>query len=145
MTEVTANTIERCPECSAPMVEGMTCWEQLGLLLAWEHNDPELRAEHFLTVAAYNLQHPAQFSDEALVGLRTVFIDYLDHGLTIAEIRHRVGQMAAGNKRVLKDETERKPVQRPWPMTIADVCLPHRPEGAATRVRAWAASIRQQL
>jgi hypothetical protein len=39
-----------CPECGAPRVNGMTCWEMLGMLLAWEYDDPELQAEHFLTV-----------------------------------------------------------------------------------------------
>jgi hypothetical protein len=73
----------------------MTCWEQLGLLFTWEWNDPTLQAEHFLTVAAYNLQHPAQFTDEALAGLRALFIEHLDNDLPITEIRRRVGKAAA--------------------------------------------------
>jgi hypothetical protein len=134
-----------CPECGAPVVDGLTCWEQLGLLIAWEFEDPELQAEHFLTVSAYNLQHPAQFTDEALAGLRAMFVEHLDNGLTVTEIRRRVGRGFAGNTRVLKDESERRPVLRSWSMTIADVYLPCRPEGAAARVRAWAASIRAEL
>jgi hypothetical protein len=127
------------------MVNGMTCWEMLGMLLAWEYDDAELRSEHFLTVACYNLQHPAQFSDAALAGLRAAFIEHLDHGLGIAEIRRRVGKAAAGAARVLKPEAERQPVLRQWAMTIADVYLPDRPEGAAGRVRAWAAVIRREI
>lgn len=46
-----------CPECGAPTGDGLTCWEQLGSILAWEYNDPALMAEHFLTVASYNLQN----------------------------------------------------------------------------------------
>ncbi len=134
-----------CPECGAPVVDGLTCWEQLGLLIAWEFQDPELQAEHFLTVSAYNLQHPAQFTDEALAGLRAMFVEHLDNGLTVPEIRRRVGRGFAGNTRVLKDESERRPVLRSWSMTIADVYLPGRPDGAAARVRAWAASIRAEL
>lgn len=134
-----------CPECGAPLVEGFTCWEQFGQLLAWEARDPDLLAEHFLTVASYNLQHPAQFTDEALTGLRAVFIDYLDKGTSIKEIRRRVGQVADGPTRVRKREAERQPVLRRWPMTIADVYLPEQPEGAAARVRAWASSIRLEL
>ena len=57
---------DACPECGAPGVEGFTYWEQLGLLIAWEHGDDELRREHFLTVTSYNLEHPAQFTDEAI-------------------------------------------------------------------------------
>jgi hypothetical protein len=46
-----------CPECGAPGVSGTICWEML-----------ELLAEHFLTVASYNLQHPTQFTEAALSG-----------------------------------------------------------------------------
>ena len=135
----------RCPECGAPMVDGLTCWEQLGMLLSWEFQDPELSAEHFLTVASYNLQHPAQFTDEALAGLRVAFIDYLDQDVTTEELRRRAATTYAGSKRVLKDPVERQPVLRHWSMTIADVYLPDRPQAAAERVRAWAASIRSGI
>ena len=134
-----------CPECGAPPVDGLTCWEQLGLLIAWEHDDSALAAEHFLTVASYNLQHPAQFTDETLAGLRAVFVAHLDDGMAVAEIRRRVGQAAAGSTRVLRPEADRRPVPRAWRMTIADVYLPNQPAGAAGRVRAWAASIRDEL
>jgi hypothetical protein len=145
MNPMIANNAADCPECGAPAIAGLNCWEQLGLLIAWEYDDAELQAEHFLIVAAYNLQHPAQFTSEVLAGLQAVFIERLDHGLTIAEIRRRVGQMAAGSRRVLRDEAERHPTLRSWSMTIADVYLPDQPQGAAGRVRAWAASIRREL
>jgi hypothetical protein len=80
-------------------VSGLTCWDMLGLLLAWEYDDPDLRAEHFLTVASYNLQHPAQFTEAALAGLRAAFIEHLNHGPAMAEIRRRVGKAAAGATR----------------------------------------------
>jgi len=51
----------------------------------------------------------------------------------------------AGGAKVLLPEAERKPALRRWPMTIADVYLPDQPQGAAARVRAWAASIRAEL
>jgi hypothetical protein len=139
------NDSVRCAECGAPRLDGLSCWERLGLLLAWEFDDPELRAEHFLTVASYNLQHPAQFTDEALAGLRAAFIEYLDHGLAVAEIRRRFGMAFAGNTRVLRAEAERHPALRSWRMTIADVYIPDKPDGAAARVRAWAATIRCAL
>ncbi len=102
-------------------------------------------AEHFLTVAAYNLQHPAQFTDEALVGLRTAFIDRLDNDVAVVELRRRAARVYEGKKRVLKPEAERRPVLRRWQMTIADVYIPGHPEGAAERVRQWAAAIRREL
>jgi hypothetical protein len=122
----------------------MTCWEQLGLLLAWEYQDADLQREHFLTVASYNLQHPAQFTDEVLARLRAVFIEHLDNDLAVAEIRRRVGRASEGNRWVLRDESERHPQLRAWSMTIADVYIPDKPQGAAARVRAWAVSIRNE-
>ncbi len=117
----------------------------MGAILAWEWQDPELAAVHFLTVASYNLQHPAQFTEAALAGLREQFIAHLDQGVAISEIRRRIGRTAAGATRVIKPEAERRPVLRRWPMTIADVYIPDRPDGAAERVKAWAASIRQEV
>src|SRR5690349_1158418 len=96
-----------CPECGAPIVDGMNCWEMLGALIAWEYDDPELLAEHFLTVACYNLQHPAQFTETALAGLQSVFVEHLDHGLSIDAIRRRVGEASKGATRVRKPEAER--------------------------------------
>lgn len=123
----------------------MPCWDMLGAIIAWEAQDTALLAEHFLTVASSNLQHPAQFSDDALAGLRAAFIEHLDHGLPVAAIRRRVGKSAGGLTRVLKPESERRPVLRQWSMTIADVYLPDQPHGAAERVRTWAAAIRREL
>jgi len=138
-------TRTECAECGAPPVDGMDCWAQLGALLAWEWDDPALQAEHFLTVAAYNLQHPAQFTDDALVGLRSAFVDRLDRGVAVEELRRRAAGGFEGPKRVLKPAAERRPVPRRWRMTIADVYLPDEPRGAAERVRAWAAAIRAEL
>src|SRR4051794_17414800 len=135
----------KCPECGAPRVEGMNCWEMLGAICAWEFQDAELQAEHFLTLASYNLQHPAQFTDKAVAGLRAAFIERLDRDMAIKELRRRAGKAYAGSKRVLKAEPERRPTLRAWGMTIADVYIPEQPEGAAARVRSWAATIRREL
>jgi hypothetical protein len=145
MSEHADNTTSACAECGAPKVDGMTCWEQLGGIIAWEYQDPELLAEHFLTVASYNLQHPAQFVDQAIAGLQAALIERLDNGLPIAEIRRRAGEAFAGSRRVLKPESERRPALRRWSMTIADVYIPDQPQGAAARVRAWAAAIRREI
>lgn len=134
-----------CPECGAPLVDGLDCWGQMGAVCAWEWQDPELAAVHFLTVASYNLQHPAQFMDEALAGLTAAYKEHLDGGLSVAEIRRRVGTLTAGSTRVLRPAAERRPVLHRWPMTVADVYLPDQPQGAAERVRAWAAGIRREL
>lgn len=126
-------------------MEGMGCRELLGMVISWEGRDPELLKEHFLTVATWNLQHPAQFTDEALAGLRAAFVDHLDRGATVREIRARVGRASAGSTRVLRPEAERRPVPRSWTRTIAGVYDFGRPEGAAARVREWAASVRREM
>ena len=112
---------------------------------AWEFQDPELMAEHFLSVASYNLQHPAQFTDEAIARLRAAFSERVDRGVAVEELRRRVARAYEGNKRVLKHESERKPTLRAWSMTIADVYIPDKPQGAAARVRMRATSIRNEL
>ena len=136
---------EHCPECGAPRSGGLGCWERLGAIIAWEADDPALQREHFLTVASYNLQHPAQYTDAAIAGLREVYVEHLDRGIPIAEIRRRVSAATEGSTRVRRDERDRRPVQRDWPMTIADVYLDGDPRGAADRVRRWAHAIRGLL
>lgn len=133
-----------CPECGAPQVEGMTCWEQLGAILAWEWQDPELLAQHFLTVASYNLQHPAQYTEEALEGLWLGYVEHIDHGVSTETLLQRARSRFDGATPVRKKEAERTPVLRQWSRTIADVYLPDKPEGAADRVKQWAASIRAE-
>jgi hypothetical protein len=104
MSEQTQAYEAPCPECGAPRVNGMSCWEMLGMLLAWDCDDPALQAEHFLTVACSNLQHPAQLSEATLAGLGAVFIEKLDYGLAVADSspcrqgrsRHDTGAQAGG-------------------------------------------------
>lgn len=136
---------DKCLECGASTQDGMNCWEQLGGILAWEAHDTELAAEHFLTVACYNLQHPAQFTDEAMDALRAGFKARMDEGVSTGQLRRQMSNQFEGSKRVLKRESEQQPVLRQWRMTIANVYLPGHPEGAAERVRQWAKMIRQEL
>lgn len=135
---------KNCPECGAAQ-DDLNCWEQLGGILAWEYQDAELAAEHFLTVACYNLQHPAQFTDEALDWLRQGFIARMDEGLANYELRKQASNLFDGKKRVLVPKAERRPVLKSWRMTIANVYLPERPAGAAARVRQWAKVIREEM
>lgn len=140
-----ADKAHQCSECGNPALNGLNCWGQLGQLIAWEWQDPELLAEHFLTVSSYNLQHPAQFTDEAICGLKEAFIDYLDKDISISEIRHRISSMTEGAVKVLRPVHERKIVFKSWSKTIGSVYIADRPQGAAARVRAWAQSIRNEL
>jgi hypothetical protein len=123
----------------------LDCWGQLSAVLAWEWQDPELFALHFMTVASYNLQHPAQFTVEALAGLKRAYLDHLDRGTPVSEIRARADAGAKGRQRVRKPQEDQRPVLRHFDRTIADVYQPDHPQGAADRVRAWASAIRRQL
>jgi hypothetical protein len=127
-----------CPECGAAQVP-LTCRERLELLLAWEADDEALRRHHFLTVASFNLQHPAAFTEEARAGLEEAFRGYLDGRLTIYDIRRRAGRAT----RVYRPASDVHPRKRVWLMTIDAVAAPDQAAGAATRVRAWAESIRR--
>ena len=100
-----------------------------------------LRDVHFLKVACFNIQHPAQFTDEAIAGLRELFIEHVDRGTGIPRLRRQAAR-ASGVTRVLRPPAERRPTLRPWGLTIADVYLPDQPQGAAGRVRAWALHVR---
>ena len=124
--------------------DGLTCQDRFHRILALENTDPELQALHFLTVAAYSIQHPAQFADDAIAGLRQSFSDYLDGRITIEDIKQR-NRVYNGPRRVLKSAFESIPVLRGWKMTTADVYLPRDPKGAAARVKQWAESVKSEL
>ncbi len=140
-----ANSQGSCPECGAALDDGLRCWGLFEWVLAWEVDDSELAAEHFFTVACYNLQHPAQFTNEALAWLRSALIDALDNGVPASELRRRAARGFNGPQRVLRPKLEREPALHRWAMTIGDVYLHSNPDGAAGRVREWAAAIRQEL
>ncbi|NJO82516.1 MAG: hypothetical protein HC828_06610 [Blastochloris sp.] len=143
--DVTSPTEDRCmttcPECGAAHNDGLTCEARFHLLLAWEAQDAALQQVHFLTVASYNLQHPAMFQPAALAGLRSAFRAYLRDGVPISAVRAAMRPSVDGATKVLRPIAERQPVLRTWPMTIADVTLPDQPAGAAERVQAWAQAI----
>jgi hypothetical protein len=98
-----------------------------------------------VTVASYNLQHPAQFEPAALEGLWEAYAEHLDHGLPVSEIRRRMSGAYEGARRVLVPAAERRPVQRSWSLTIAHVYPSSGPAGAAERVREWAAAVRAEF
>jgi hypothetical protein len=135
---------DKCPECGSPLIDGLDCWDMLGIICSWEWSDPELQKEHFLTVASYNLQHPAKFQEEALSGLRAALEDYLDLGTSPSELRRRVSAAYEGSVTVLKKEVDRIVRPTEWPMTISVVYAGGNPAGAAERVRCWGRSIREK-
>jgi hypothetical protein len=136
---------ERCAECGGPLVDGKDCREQLASILGWESSDPELFTLHFYTVASFNLQHPAQFTDGALQELRSAFVEALDATTPIETLSRKMGAKFQGSKRVLRSAGNRHPVLKDWQVTGADVFASGLPDGAAYRVRRWASSVRTPL
>lgn len=136
--------VPNCPECGALSHDGLTCQERLYGLVSLEQADPEIQSLHFLTMAAYNLQHPARFTSEAVEGLRRSFAEYLDNKITLGEIKQQ-SQEFNDPKCVLRSALERAPVLRCWDITTADVFLPFQPQGTAERVKKWIESIRNEV
>ncbi|GEM46095.1 hypothetical protein DC3_17300 [Deinococcus cellulosilyticus NBRC 106333 = KACC 11606] len=114
-------------------------------VLVWEAEDADLLSEHFLTVACYNLQHPAMFQDSAIENLKGGLVLRIDQNAQVPELRRRAAAAYNGPQRVLKPVPERKSVLQEWHMTIAEVYANGEPLGAADRVRAWGKSTREDL
>jgi hypothetical protein len=145
MNHTSPDATGRCPECGAALDQGVTCQEQLAEVLGWESLDRELFQLHFYTVACFNLQHPAQFTDDAIQQLRSTFVAAIDGTTPLETLRRQMGSKFETSSRVLKDPGDRHPVLREWDVTMADVYHDGRPEGASYRVRRWATSIRSRL
>ena len=137
-------TIKFCPECNGLLVNDLSCFEQLGQIIAWESQDPELFAVHFLTVASFNLQHPSQFETGVIEDLKITFLEYLDKKTTTQNIRKKFAVLYGGNTKVLKPKLDRIIKPREWDMTISNVYIPNKPQGAAKRIQSWAESIRKK-
>ncbi len=145
MSESTPTPAHTCPECGAIIEDGVTCWDKLCHLLAWEVDDPALAAIHFVTVSSYNVQHPANFNAAGHAALRAALIAYLDEGASPHELRRFMSAQFEGSSRVLRPIAERKTVLRSCALTIEYAYDGGNPAGAATRVREWAAAIRREL
>ena len=115
----------------------------LAEVIGWEWGYPELGAKHFLTVASYNLQHPDQFTDDAIEQLRAAFIQHLEEDVPVDHIRRMQARRYNGTKRVSKPVSDHH-LLRSWPMTIADVYREGR-TGSADRVVVWTKTIRPLL
>ena len=73
------------------------------MLLVWEYDGLERQAEHVLTMASYNVQDPAQFTEATLAGLQAVFIERLNRALR---------RFAVGSERLPQAQHARSGVRR---------------------------------
>ena len=136
---------KNCPECASSWPGGITCREYFEQMLGWEFEHPEINTVHHLTVLCYHLQHPSSYSPEGLRGAIRLLADFLDGGLTPAEIRRRDRQKLDSHVRKYKIKgtpashgAYQPPVH--WTMTAADV-IAGGPHLYDQNVQKWAFSI----
>jgi hypothetical protein len=141
---------ERCAQCAAPNVDGVTCRDCFDLMLAFENENPAaFGAVHHLTVACYFLQHPAGYTDAALNVWHQAVADGLDGRATTYELQRRAGRLFAGSVRVRDSSaTPRSWWPTTWPRTVFDVLRPGETIDAPTyvqRTAQWASAVRKAL
>jgi len=142
------NELQRCPDCGAVWTDGVTCQDHFYQMLFWETENPDFDVHH-LMVLCYHLQHPGLYSPEGLRGAADLLGDFLERGLTPADIRRRDRTSLDSGKRKFKIKGTSEahgayehPVQ--WPMVAGDVVA-----GGVDRycehVKAWAGSLYETL
>jgi hypothetical protein len=135
-------------------VEGKTCREAFEELIAREFQYPVCGQVHHLTVLCYDLQHPRQFTPQALAWSQDALRAAVEEGVSPVELRRRARQQfSRKNKpRVIKESSpasfaeageKDKPAFR-WRMTALDA-LGESAEGHNQRVEAWARSVLADL
>lgn len=134
-----------CAECGASDRDARSCREQWDELLALEFSDVRAGPAHFLTVACYQLQHPAAFRlGEAMLGqLRISLERVVVEGVPVEQVRRDASRSFDGPQRVRDDGTAPPPMLA-WSRTVADVGPPD-PASHLERVRAWAEAILADL
>lgn len=132
-----------CPECGAVISGDRSCQNLFDEFLALEFTDAGFGQVHFLTVAAFMVQHK-RYSDEALVWIEQKLRDYLEKGLSTEEIRDQAGRDADQTKRswkVGRRQTEKNLPDVNWKKRITDVKFSEGDSEAYRReITAWAKS-----
>ncbi len=124
-----------CPECGAT-----GCREKFESMLALEFEDPAVfGAVHHVTVLCYNLQHPANFSEDALEWMRSTLRAIVEEGLSPAELRQRSRKQYNGQVKVLS-KIPKAPRKVEWSRTVMDIRT-DAAEVYVSDVMAWAGAI----
>ena len=134
-----------CAECGTMEQDGLSCSEQFGYLLAWEHNDPALFALHFWTVSCYLLQHRSYYTTEAYDDLVGLFRDAYDNGWSNSRILKRNRSLTERSKIKITNPVpieQRQMDLRHWPMTVGDVYAAGEPN-AVEQIKKWRNTIRR--
>jgi len=138
-----------CPECGTVWPNQETCQDYFHQMLFWENENPTYGVVHHLMVLSYHLQHPSLYSPEGLREAKQLLAEFLERGVTPAEVRKRNRAKVDSSKRTWKIKrttaspgSYERPIQ--WTMTAADVIA-----GGVNKycdnIRAWARSVQETL
>lgn len=139
----------QCPECGAIHEAAHTCRDDFHQMLFWENERPELGEVHHLMVLCYHLQHPSLYSAEGLAHARGLLAEFIERGLSPAEIRRRHREQVASGQRdwsITARPGNQGAYERPitWTMTAADV-VASGPDRYPDAVRGWAKAVYTEL
>ncbi len=144
------NTLSRCPECGADWSNGQTCEDCFHQMLFWEQEDPAIYGPtHHLMILSYHLQHPHLYSPEGLIYSKGLLFDFLERGLSPAQVRASRRSEVDSGQRTFKiigtpERHGRYPQPMPWTMTAADVVAAGLDRYVAS-IEAWARSIKEVM
>lgn len=143
------NLNSQCRECGALHEADQTCQDDFHQMLFWENEQPELGEVHHLMVLCYHLQHPSLYSAEGLAYARGLLADFVERGLSPADVRRRSReQVASGNRSwsVTARPGNQGAYERPvvWTMTAVDI-VDGGAEAYCANVRAWASAVYEAL
>jgi hypothetical protein len=118
-------------------------------MLFWEAEQPAYGEVHHLMVLCYHLQHPSLYSPAGLHEARQLLQEFVDRGISPAEIRQRNRDRVDSSTRAWKitgTSTAHGLYDPPirWTMTAVDV-IAGGSENYCANVRVWAKSINDTL
>ena len=143
------DSIQRCPECGAAWMDGVTCHEHFYQMGYWEIENLALQVVHHLMVLAYHLQHPSLYSPYGLNSAKGLLVEFLERGATTEQVRKRNRDVMDSGKRTFKIKgtpTSHGAYDHPvtWTMKAADVTAGG-VDAYCDSVRAWARSVLESL
>jgi hypothetical protein len=118
-------------------------------MLFWEAEYPAYGVVHHLMVLCYHLQHPTLYSPEGLSTAKHLLVEFVERGVSPAEIRQRNRARLDSSQRKWKikgtpaSHAAYDPLVQ-WRTTAADVTAGG-PDNYCDNVRAWARSVYEAL
>jgi hypothetical protein len=134
-----------CPECGSYPESGLTCRQVFEAALALEYENPRVfgRVHHF-TVTCYNLQHPSQYTPDALDLMEKGLRELVKGDIQPADLRAVMGRTFSGSQKVVRKEPAPARLRR-WNRTTADLVIDGGADAFVESVRQWARSIVEEM